>query len=86
MQEKKYKIIINKPIEEVFEFTTNPKNTQLWVPFVDEEVTNEFPPKLGTLYKSRRKNHWNESKVTEFIINRIFKIENPVFSVKYTYR
>ncbi|MCK4636101.1 MAG: hypothetical protein KAT32_04525 [Candidatus Moranbacteria bacterium] len=86
MQEKKFKITIKKPIDEVFTFTTNPKNTHLWVPFVDEEVANEFPLKLGTIYKSRRKDHWNESRVTEYKINNVFKLENKTFLVKYTYK
>jgi len=86
MQEKKIIIIIDKPISEVFEFTTNPKNTQLWVPFVEEEIAEEFPPKIGTVYKSRREDSWNKSKVTEYETNKVFKLENDVFSVKYSYR
>jgi len=48
MRENKIKVLINKPIEEVFEFTTNPKNTHLWIPSVDEEISEEYPPKIGT--------------------------------------
>jgi len=48
MKENKISIIINKPIEEVFEFTTNPKNTHLWITSIVEEVSDEYPPKIGT--------------------------------------
>ncbi len=86
MKENELKIIINKSIEEVFEFTTNPKNTHLWVPFIEEEVAEEFPPKIGTAYKNRRGTSWNISKVSEYKINKAFKLENDIFSVKYSYK
>lgn len=86
MKENKITIIINKPIDKVFEFTTNPKNTPLWVPFIEEEIADEFPPKIGTEYKNRRGNSWNISKVTEYETNKVFKLENDVFSVRYSYR
>ena len=40
MNQNQLVIVINKPLSEVFEFTTNPKYTHLWVPFIDEEVTD----------------------------------------------
>jgi uncharacterized protein YndB with AHSA1/START domain len=86
MHENKITIIINKPIEEVFEFTTNPKNTPLWVPFIEEEIAETFPPKKGTEYKNRRGDSWNISRVTEYETNKVFKLENDIFSVKYSYR
>ena len=86
MQENKISIIINKPVEEVFEFTTNPKNTPLWVSFIDEEITDEYPPKIGSVYRNRRGDSWNDSVVSEFEPNRVFKLENDTFSVKYSYK
>ncbi len=86
MQENKISIVINKPIEEVFEFTTNPKNSHLWISFIEEEIAEEFPPKIGTKYKNRRGDSWNISEVTEFEKNRLFKLENETFSVRYTYK
>jgi len=53
MKENIISIIINKSIHEVFEFSTNPQNTHLWVDSIKEEMTNEYPPKLGTIYKNR---------------------------------
>lgn len=85
MKENKITIIIDRPIKEVFEFTTNPKNTHKWVTFIDEEVTDEYPPKVGSIYKNRRGDSWNVSKVSEFEQNKYFKLENDTFSVKYTY-
>ena len=89
MQENKITIIINKPIEEVFEFTTNPKNTHLWIPSIDEEIAEEYPPKIGTQYKNRgNDSDWDFYKVVEFQNNKIFTLsdlENN-YHVKYSYR
>ncbi|MCK4635383.1 MAG: hypothetical protein KAT04_05335 [Methylococcales bacterium] len=52
MKKNKITIIIDKPIEEVFEFTTNPKNTHLWISSIEEEIVDEYPPKIGTQYKN----------------------------------
>ncbi len=89
MQENKITIIINKPIEDVFEFTTNPKNTHLWVPSIVEEGADEYPPQIGTKYKNRgNDSDWDFYKVVEFQNNKIFTLsdlENN-YHVKYTYR
>ena len=89
MQENKITIIINKPIEDVFEFTTNPKNTHLWIPSIEEEIAEEYPPKIGTQYKNRESNSdWDFYKVVEFQENKIFTLTDldENYSVKYTYR
>jgi len=88
MQNNKILIIINKPIEEVFEFTTNPMNTHLWIPLIGEEVAEEYPPKIGTQYKNRDNNSsWNYYKVSEFQNNRIFTLTDLLnnYHVRYTY-
>lgn len=88
MKENKITVIINKPIEEVFEFTINPKNTHLWINSIEEEVSDEYPPKINTQYKNRGKNSdWNVYKVVEFKKNKIFTLTelDENYSVKYTY-
>ena len=52
MKENKISVVINKPIHEVFEFTTNPSNTHLWIASIIEEVADQFPPQIGTQYKN----------------------------------
>jgi len=87
MQKNTISIIINKPINEVFEFTTNPKNTHLWVSFISEEVASEYPPKINTIYKSRRGKKWSKMKVVKFDKNKIFtlsSLDEKLF-VKYKY-
>ena len=52
MKNLRLKITIDKPVSEVFEFTTNPKNTSLWVNTIIKEETNEWPIKNGTIYRN----------------------------------
>ena len=89
MRENKITVIIDKPIDEVFEFTTNPQNTDLWVPFISKETSSEYPPQIGTIYKSCRENNsWSEMKVVEFENNKKFVISDfdENLFVKYFYR
>ncbi len=88
MRENKVNIIINKPIEDVFEFTINPQNTHVWIPSIQKEVSDEFPPKIGTRYKNCGKNaDWSFYKVMEYEWCKIFTLSdlNENYHVKYTY-
>lgn len=86
MNQNTIKVIVNKPIEFVFTTTINPKYTHLWIDFIDEEITDKFPPELWTIYRNRRWNHWNISTVTIYEKNKTFKLENDTFSVQYNYK
>ena len=89
MRENKIKVIINKPVEVVFEFTTNPKNTHRWIPSIQEEITDAYPPKVGTQYKNRGKSLvWDYYIVVEFDKNKIFTLSDADgnYNVKYTYK
>jgi len=89
MNKNKIIITINRPIADVFEFTTNPKNTPLWIPQIDEEVSDRYPPKISTIYKNHGKSgKWNHYAVTEFEKNKLFtlKSEDNNYFVRYTYR
>jgi len=89
MRENKITVVINKPIDEVFEFTTNPKNTHLWIPSISEEVADEYPPKINTEYRNRGNNaDWNKYKVVDFKKNKVFILFNleDKYFVKYSYR
>ena len=89
MKENRITIAINKPIAEVFEFTTNPKNTHLWIPSIQEEIAEEYPPKINTKYKNRTKDSdWDFYKVVKFEKNKIFFLSdlNENYFVRYTYK
>lgn len=73
MKDLRLKIIINKPVSEVFEFTTNPKNTPLWVDTIIKEETNEWPVKDGTIYKNTGDGiNWSEYLISGFEKDKSF--------------
>lgn len=89
MRENKITVTINKPIDKVFEFTTNPQNTHLWIHSISEEIADEYPPKINTRYRNRGKtNDWNEYKVVDVKKDEIFILSDlkENYFVKYTYR
>ena len=89
MIENKITIVIDKPIDKVFEFTINPQNTHLWIPSISEEISDEFPPKINTRYKNRgESDNWDEYKVVDIKKNEVFILSDldENYFVKYTYR
>jgi uncharacterized protein YndB with AHSA1/START domain len=88
MKELKLKVVINKSIADVFEFTTNPDNTHKWIKSVTKEVSTEYPPKIGATYQNfDSKGTMNEYIVTQFIENRLFQLDatHDDYKVRYTY-
>lgn len=78
MQQIRQSIIINRPVEIVFAFAVSPKNTPKWVDSIVVEQTNEWPVKVGTIYRSQ--NHageWSELELTAFEPNRAFTMRLP---------
>ena len=89
MKDKKLTVIINKPVKDVFDFTLNPANTSKWVPSIVQEVRDETPTKLGTVYKNQNNNgEWSEYEITEFEQNKVFIMsqKNGSYHVKYTFK
>lgn len=88
MKDCKLTIKINKPVSEVFEFTTNPNNTPLWVSSIVHEEVDGTPVKLGTLYKNKdQSGQWNEYEVTQFEKDKtfVFSSKTSSYHVKYTF-
>jgi len=89
MRENKIIVVIDKLIDEVFEFTTDPQNTHLWIPSILEEVSDGYPPKINTIYKNRGEdNNWDRYKVVDFLKDKVFILSDldENYFVKYTYR
>lgn len=88
MKENKLHIIIDRPIQEVFEFTINPDNTPSWIDFMAKEEVDGRPIQLGTKYSNTNKNgNVNSYIVFQFEENKIFELQNlnTDYKVRYTY-
>lgn len=90
MQENKLIIVIDRDIQTVFEYTTNPSNTHLWIDFVAEEIAEHYPPIIWTLYKNHSidSKTWDIYTVKEFVPYKIFTLTDNEWNyhVQYTYR
>lgn len=89
MKENKLTVKIQKPVETVFEFTTNPENTPFWIDAIEAEETSDWPIKIGTIYKNRNKaGRWSEYIVIALEPNKLFELaeKNGNYHVRYSYR
>lgn len=88
MKDLKLTVRIQKPIHEVFEFTTNPHNTATWIDSVEGERSDVFPPSIGTKYEN-----WDASgKINQYVVTRyepptVFQLDatHQDYKVRYTY-
>jgi len=89
IKENKIKVVINKSVVEVFNFTVNPKNTSLWISHLQEELSDSYPPKVGTEYKNKGvSEEWDHYTVIEFEKDKLFtlKASDGNYHVRYTYK
>ena len=76
MKEVRASAIINKPVNELFAFAIDPRNTPKWVKSITLEETNEWPIKAGSIYRNQRKNgEWSEYEVVTFEPNKTFVLK-----------
>ncbi|MFH1030852.1 MAG: hypothetical protein V1770_06380, partial [bacterium] len=86
--ENKIVIKIKKEVKEVFEYSIDPAHTPLWSSSITKEETNEWPVRMGTVYKnSNSEGKWSEYVVSGFERNKIFELtsEDGNYHVRYTY-
>lgn len=88
MKANKLVVSFNKPVHEVFLFTITPPNSTKWIPDVINEETNEWPVKIGTVYKLQTRTGSFEVTVTKFKENNIVEwtSADKNFHCTYMYR
>ncbi len=65
------------------------QNTPLWIDSINIEKTNEWPIKIGTIYKNQnKKDQWSQYFVTQLKPNELFELvsENGNYHVRYSYK
>jgi uncharacterized protein YndB with AHSA1/START domain len=88
MKDLKLSVRINKPVEVVFEFTTNPANTSKWIDSVQGEKSDAYPPQIGTVYQNwDASGKISEYKVTQYELSKVFQLDanHQDYKVRYTY-
>lgn len=90
MKDNKLTIFIDKPINEVFEYSLESNNVPKWITSIKEEIPSERPVKLGTKLKNIGVNSdvWNEYEVIDFQPPKTFTLKrlNGDYFVRYTCR
>ena len=88
MKENKLTIQINKPLAEVFSFCVTPPKAKLWVPNIVNEVTNEWPIKINTIYTEYKDDNTSFNIiVTDYSENNYieWKTEDGNYHVRYSF-
>lgn len=88
MKEVRHVVKINLPAEEVFDFTTNPESTPLWIDSIVKEEVDSQPIKIGTIYRNwDRSGKMNEYVVAKIERGKVFQLESTLedYKVRYTY-
>ena len=89
MRENRISIIINRPVDQVFQFTLNPSNTSKWIDDIKQEESNEWPAKVGTIYRNENQDGvWRQYKIVEIVDNSTFTMQSAEgnYSVKYSFK
>ena len=89
MRSNRLNVQILKPVTEVFAYTTNPQNTPKWISTIMEEQTNEWPPKIGSIYRNKdAAGGWSQYEVANIVPNQIFELMSTdgTFHCRYTYK
>jgi hypothetical protein len=88
MNSNKLEIEIHRPINEVFEFTTNPANTHKWIETILKEKIDTSDIQIGTIYSNTQDDlNWTNYRCTDFKKDKTFELkeEDSLYNVKYTY-
>lgn len=87
MKDLRLVIKINKSASKVFSYTTDPKNTSSWIDTIVVEEVNEWPIKIGTIYRNQNKlGEWATYKVVSFEQDKEFILSQLTGDYHVRYR
>lgn len=89
MEETKLSIVIGKPVQEVFEFTTQSVNTPKWIDSIVKEEMDTEKVGVGTkIINWDEFGQTNQYLVTIYEPNQVFQIESTVadYKLRYSYK
>ena len=68
-------IVINRPLEAVFDYVIDPSHSPDWIDSFKKEEAAPWPPRIGTLYRNcNHQGDWTEYRVEAFKPPRHFGI------------
>lgn len=88
MNKNKLVIQIRRPLKDALDFCLDPKNTPKWIDSIVIEQTNEWPPKVGTIYRNQNiSGAWSEYKMIALKEDMFeFLSTTSTYHVRYTLR
>jgi len=89
MKDMKLTFQIKKPVTELFNFLLDPNNTPTWIESIVKEETNEWPVKVGTIYRNHGEDGiWSEYTLIHLEPNKSFEMmkNDNNYHVRYTFK
>jgi len=88
MKKKKIVVQIRRPPKDIITFLLDPKNTPKWINSIVTEQTNEWPPRVGTIYRSLNTGGvWSKYKLVALQDHMFeFMSTTSAYHVQYTLR
>ena len=91
MAKLEHSIVINAPIEMVFDFMNNPEKEMLWRPeLIEMEQTSEGPVDVGTTYREVMKFMGRKleitAEITEYLPNKVSSIKSTSGPIAFELR
>jgi len=86
-EEQRLTVVINRPAQEIFDFTLDPDNTPKWIDGIVKEVAEPVPVRVGTVYRNQTSEGiWREYEITALDPGTMFVLSrnDGSYHVKYS--
>lgn len=87
MKQNTLTITIDKPLPQVFIFCITPPNSSRWIPGIVAEETNEWPVRVGTIYRLKNEaGEWTEIAISAIKENELVEFSKGAYHCTYTFK